>query len=184
MSVKVLMDTVDLDRDAAVRRHAAADHDQRWLRTPSSNSISGPSNWVITLRRAAGVKSPGGERRWKRRGIDRVRCGPWSRTKVNRPMTCRDDRVASKPGGVMTLGIGRGVTCLVPDWRPAYRRREHGSGFEEEQENLSSRCEGRSASGGHHECQSTDAGHRGRDARSRDEGSVMGLDRRCVGGSA
>ena len=32
--------------------------------------------------------------------------------------------------------------------------------------------------------QSTDAGHGGRDARSRDEGSVMELDRRCVGGSA
>ena len=44
----VSMDTVDLDRDVAVRR-IAANHAQRWLRTPSSNSISGPSNSVITL---------------------------------------------------------------------------------------------------------------------------------------
>ena len=78
----------------------------------------------------------------------------------------------------MALGAGWGVTCVVPSWRPAYRRREHGTGFDEEQENLSSRCEGSSASGGHHERQSTDAGHRGRGVRSRAEGSVMGLDRR------
>ena len=31
-----------------------------------------------------------------------------------------------------------------------------------------------------HKSPSTDAGHRGRDARSRDEGSVMDLDRRCI----
>jgi hypothetical protein len=78
----------------------------------------------------------------------------------------------------MALGRGWGVTCAVPSWHPAYRRRERGSGFDEEQENLSSRCEGSSASGGHHERQSTDAGHRGRGVRSRAEGSVMGLDRR------
>ena len=44
-----LMDTTDLDRDVAVRRNAAANHAQRLLRSPSSNSISGPSNWVIAL---------------------------------------------------------------------------------------------------------------------------------------
>ena len=47
----------------------------------------------------------------------------------------------------MVLGSGWGVTCLVPTWHPAYRRREAGSGFGEERENLSSRCEGRSSSG-------------------------------------
>ena len=35
--------------------------------------------------------------------------------------------------------------------------------------------------GGPHKDQSTDAGHRGGAARSRDEGSVMGLDRRGCG---
>jgi len=78
----------------------------------------------------------------------------------------------------MVLGRGRGVTCVVPDWHPAYRRRDHTAGFDEEQENLSPRCEGRSASGGHHERWSTDAGHRGRGVRSRAEGCVMRLDRR------
>ena len=39
-------------RDVAVRRNAAADHAQRWLRSPSPNSISGPSNWVIALNTA------------------------------------------------------------------------------------------------------------------------------------
>jgi len=70
----------------------------------------------------------------------------------------------------------------VPHRHPAYRRRERESGFDEEQENLSSRCEGSGASGGHHKCLSTDAGHRGRSVRSRAEGPVMGLDRRGAGG--
>ena len=61
-----------------------------------------------------------------------------------------------------------------------------------EQENLSSRyrrpvemgevgplvARGRTASGGHRERQSTDAGHRGGPVRSSDEGPVMGLERR------
>ncbi len=62
-----------------------------------------------------------------------------------------------------------------------------------EQENLSSRycrpemgdgarmaARGRTASGGHRERQSTDAGHRGGTARSSGEGPVMGLERRDV----
>ena len=87
----------------------------------------------------------------------------------------------------MSPGRGGGAhrwACLAPHWHPAYRRQELGSGFDEEQENPSSRCEGRSSSGGHHENQSTDAGHGGRSVRSRAEGSVMGLDRRGAGGSA
>ena len=43
------MDTVNLDRDVAVRRNAAAHHAQQWFPCPSSNSISGPSNWVVAL---------------------------------------------------------------------------------------------------------------------------------------
>ena len=50
----ILMNTVALDRDVAVRRTATAeprpaDHALRWLCCPSPNSISGPSIWVITL---------------------------------------------------------------------------------------------------------------------------------------
>src|SRR4249920_2092290 len=57
-----------------------------------------------------------------------------------------------------------------------------------EQENLSPRyrwsggiclaARGRTASGGHRERQSTEAGHRGGTARSSGEGPVMGLERR------
>lgn len=69
---------------------------------------------------------------------------------------------------------------MLPTWCPAYRRRERRSGFGRERENLSSRCEGSSSSGGHHKSPSTDAGHRGRDARSRDEGFVMDPDPRGI----
>ena len=56
----ILMDTVALDRDVAVRRTATAeprpaDHALRWLCCPSPNSISGPSNWVITLSQEHGA---------------------------------------------------------------------------------------------------------------------------------
>jgi hypothetical protein len=50
-----------------------------------------------------------------------------------------------------------------------------------ERENLSSRWKGRGPSGEPHKVQSTDAGHRDRTARSREEGSVMELDRRGRG---
>ena len=50
-----------------------------------------------------------------------------------------------------------------------------------ERENLSLRCQGRDPSGAHRKDQSTDAEHRDGAARSREEGSVMELDRRgCV----
>jgi hypothetical protein len=51
-------------------------------------------------------------------------------------------------------------------------------GFNKERGNLSSRCEGRSASAEQHKRQSTDAGHGGGTTRSRVEGAVMVLDRR------
>src|SRR3982074_2844578 len=57
-------------------------------------------------------------------------------------------------------------------------RREVGSGSCMERETLSSRCKGRRPSGKIRKDQSTDAGHRGGAVCSRDEGSVMGLDRR------
>ncbi len=44
-----LMDIVNLDRDVDTSPNAAAGHDPRWLRSPSSNLISGPSNRVIAL---------------------------------------------------------------------------------------------------------------------------------------
>jgi DNA-binding transcriptional LysR family regulator len=54
----VLMGIVDLDRDVAVRRFAIANHVLRCLLSPSPNSISGPSNWVITLTQRAAPAGP------------------------------------------------------------------------------------------------------------------------------
>ncbi|MDP1899692.1 MAG: hypothetical protein Q8K96_04490, partial [Rubrivivax sp.] len=58
-----LMDTINVDRDVAVRRNATGDHPLRWPRRPSPNSISGPSNWVIILsgQECARILGDGGE---------------------------------------------------------------------------------------------------------------------------
>lgn len=97
-------------------------------------------------------------------------------------MTCRDDLHGVETGGECgpreKVGAPTPGTCVVPHWHPAWRRQERGSGFDEEQENPASRCEGSGASGGNRKCLSTDAGHGGRGVRSRAEGSVMELDRR------
>src|SRR6266567_558921 len=87
----------------------------------------------------------------------------------------------SKPGGDPSSGISSGDALILPERHPACRRREAQPGSCTERENLSLRCQGRRPSGAHRKGQSTEAEHRGGAARSRDEGSVMGLDRRgCV----
>src|ERR1700739_2405834 len=87
----------------------------------------------------------------------------------------------SKPGGAPSSGISSGEPESLPKRHPACRRREAQPGSCTERENLSLRCQGRRPSGAHRKDQSTEAGHGGGPARSRDEGSVMGLDRRgCV----
>ena len=45
----VSMDITHLHRDVADCRNPAVDHAQRCPSSPSSNLISGPSNWVIAL---------------------------------------------------------------------------------------------------------------------------------------
>src|SRR6516165_5181681 len=87
----------------------------------------------------------------------------------------------SKPGGAPSSGISSGEPRSLPERHPACRRREAQPGSCTERENLSLRCQGRRPSGAHRKDQSTEAEHRGGAARSRDEGSVMELDRRgCV----
>src|SRR6266496_176373 len=87
----------------------------------------------------------------------------------------------SKPGGDPSSGISLGDALRLPERHPACRRREAQPGSCTERENLSLRCQGRRPSGAHRKDQSTEAEHKGGAARSRDEGSVMGLDRRgCV----
>jgi hypothetical protein len=63
LSVIVLMVIAELDREDAVRRRAIVDHVAQWLLRPSPNSISGPSNWVITLT-IRGVVLATGQARW------------------------------------------------------------------------------------------------------------------------
>src|SRR5580704_13769743 len=87
----------------------------------------------------------------------------------------------SKPGGDPSSGISSGEPCSLPERHPACRRREAQPGSCTERENLSLRCQGRRPSGANRKDQSTEAEHRGGAVRSRDEGSVMELDRRgCV----
>src|SRR5215471_3789503 len=87
----------------------------------------------------------------------------------------------AKPGGDPPSGISLGDALILPKRHPACRRREAQPGSCTERENLSLRCQGRRPSGAHRKDQSTKAEHRGGAARSRDEGSVMELDRRgCV----
>src|SRR5271155_496303 len=87
----------------------------------------------------------------------------------------------SEPGVDPISGISSGEPWSLPERHPACRRREAQPGSCTERENLSLRCQGRRPSGTHRKDQSTEAEHRGGAARSRDEGSVMGLDRRgCV----
>ena len=69
----------------------------------------------------------------------------------------------------------------MPERHPACRRREARPGFRMERENLLSDVKGQAASGSNREGESTEAERRDGAARSRDEGPVMGLDRRgCV----
>src|SRR5882762_1651672 len=87
----------------------------------------------------------------------------------------------SKPGARHASRISSGGAWSLPERHPACRRREAQPGSCTERENLSLRCQGRCPSGANRKDQSTKAEHRGGAARSRDEGSVMGLDRRgCV----
>jgi hypothetical protein len=97
---------------------------------------------------------------------------------VNRRRRVEIYQVTSKPAQVTALGIRLGEICLLPNWRPAWRRRDLDPGFGEERGNLSSWCEGRSTSERSSRGESTDTRHRGGAVRSRDEGSVMELDRR------
>src|SRR6266404_7624393 len=87
----------------------------------------------------------------------------------------------SKPWGDPSRGISSGDVLIRPERHPACRRREAQPGSCTERENLSSDAKGEIASGSNCEDQRTDAEHRDGAARSRDEGSVMELDRRgCV----
>ncbi len=67
---------------------------------------------------------------------------------------------------------------MLPGRHPACRRREAQPGSCTECENLAGDAKGKGASGDHREAESTAAPERGGLPRGRDEGSVMGLERR------
>jgi hypothetical protein len=70
---------------------------------------------------------------------------------------------------------------ILPERHPACRRREPQPGTRTERENLLFDAKGEATSGSNREGESTEAECRGGAARSSEEGSVMGLERRgCV----
>jgi len=150
---------------------------ERWGRAPRGRQ----SGAGLKPLQAATVKSGRGERCSKRR--DKISSGEIRRGERERTADDVSKRIrrCQNRGCGFLPGRARGQPWRPPERHPAYRRREPGSGFRTERENLSSRCQGRSPSGGNRKGQSTDAGHRGGAARSTDEGAVMALDGRgCV----
>jgi hypothetical protein len=87
----------------------------------------------------------------------------------------------SEPGVDPTSGISSGDDMILPERHPACRRREPQPGTRTERENLLFDAKGEATSGSNREGESTEAECRGGAARSSEEGSVMGLERRgCV----
>ena len=77
--------------------------------------------------------------------------------------------------------ISSGDDMILPERHPACRRREPQPGSRTERENLLFDAKGEATSGSNREGESTEAERRDGAARSSDEGSVIGLERRgCV----
>ena len=129
---------------------------------------------------AAVDKSDGGERCGN--GGTRSRQARLREASASKPlMTCRKRLRRCQNRGVPFLRDQLGGCLRRPKRHPAWRRREAQPGFGTERENLCPDGKGEITSGSNREDQSTDAEHRDGAARSSDEGSVMGLERRgCV----
>src|SRR6267378_54593 len=145
-----------------------------WRSTPGTMPATSQLDWLISI---TAISVPSGSR-----GVrDRLRsfnfCMGCSIGSHQRRWTQYPRRrpIAS------SSGISLGDVLRLPERHPACRRREAQPGSCTERENLCSDAKGEIASGSNREDQSTDAEHRDGAARSRDEGSVMELDRRgCV----
>lgn len=98
------------------------------------------------------------------------------------PMNCRKRIVDVKTRGDADSGISAGGVLKTG---PCGVRLEGGVNLDQalvwNRRTCRSDVKGDGRAGGPREAQRTDAGHRGRMARSRDEGSVMALDRRGHG---
>ena len=130
---------------------------------------------------AAGVKSLGGERCSKRCGIDRIRWDSERRTQVNR--YCRvirysdDVETGSLP---LTRDEGRGKPAEYSTGIWHKGGVTHCQALVRNEGTCRPDAKGAAQLDSLQESQSTDAGHRGGDSRSRVEGSVMELDQRGI----
>ena len=87
----------------------------------------------------------------------------------------------SKPGADPSSGKSSEDGLRLAERHPACRQREARPGSCMERENLAGDGKGKGTSGSNREGESTDAQRRDGAARSSDEGSLMGLERRgCV----
>lgn len=130
----------------------------------------------MLLRLSAVVVSDSGKRHHKRCQV----CA--GKVNASEPsMRRRKGKTMSEPMSSIVIGISMGGTCLLPMRHPAHRRHELGTGFCLEQENLSSRCKGKTSSSRYCKRESTEAWHGGGTPRSSEEVPVMGMERRgCI----
>lgn len=159
-----------------------------FVRWPSAVALQGE---IANHQQTAAVKSRGGKRCWKRRAFERVRCDPMKANESKPQVTCRNslDDIESgfetltrdEPDGSLFIGqVVSGmhaarawVRLLHGTWEPVVSRDGQTVAY-----SLRLAGYGRSPSGRNRKGESTDARHRGGPARSSDEGSVMGLERR------
>ena len=97
---------------------------------------------------------------------------------MNHVMRRRKPNVMSKPGSIIILLSARALPVSGPSDIRRKAWRDLTVGACGERENLSLRCQGRSASGYNRKCQSTDTEHRDGASRSSVECPVMGPERR------
>ena len=150
---------------------------RRWGTAPRSR----PAGAGSKPPQAAGVKSPRGERCWKRRKL--FRQVGLEETNASKPlMTCRNafNRRRNRDPEFDPASKGWGLPADCPTGV------RHGGGVTSRQAPVRNTgtcrpdAKGETQAVSRREGLSTDAGHRGGDARSRVDGSVMGSDRRGI----
>ena len=150
---------------------------RRWGTAPRSR----PAGAGFKPPQAAGVKSPRGERCWKRRKL--FRQVGLEETNASEPlMTCRNVLNRRRNRDLDFCPASKG--WAMPADGPTGVRHEGGVTSRQASVRNTGTCrpdaKGETQAVSRREGPSTNAGHRGGGARSRDEGPVMGPDRRGV----